>query len=81
VRAIRRSPLMGAMLDGVNAASLALMIGVALLMVRTVATSVVDLGIFAVATVLLMSTPVGAGTALLGGAIIGAIRWALSTSL
>ncbi len=81
VRAIRRSPTLGAMLDGVNAASLALMIGVALVMLQTVATSSVSLGIFAVATGLLVGTPIGAGTVLLGGAAVGVLRWALPASL
>ncbi len=79
VQAIRRSPALGAMLDGVNAASLALMVGAVLLMFETVATSALALGIFAVATLLLAGTSVGAGTVLVGGALVGVLRWALAT--
>jgi chromate transporter len=74
VRRVRQSPRASAALDGVNAASLALLVGVALLMMQPVARSAMALGIFVVAAALLLHTKVGAGWMLLAGALAGAAR-------
>ena len=71
VRRIRRAPAASAALDGVNAGSLALMAAVMLVMLRPVATSVTGVGIFLVASAVLLRTRIGAGWLLLAGAIVG----------
>jgi chromate transporter len=71
VRRIRQSPRASAALDGVNAASLALMAGTLVFMVRPMATSPFALGIFLASAALLIRTRVGAGWMLLAGAAIG----------
>jgi len=78
VRRVRQSPRASAALDGVNAASLALLVGVALLMMQPVARSAMALGIFVVTAALLLHTKVGAGWMLLAGALAGAARIFLS---
>lgn len=74
VRQVRRSPRWTATLDGVNAASLALMCVVVLRMVPPVATSVAGVAIFLAASALLLRTTIGAGWMLLAGAMIGFAR-------
>lgn len=74
VRQIRAWPRASAALDGVNAASLALMIGVALLMGRSVGASAFGVVTLVVASGLLLRTRIGAGTMLAGGAALGLLR-------
>jgi chromate transporter len=73
VRRVRTSPRAAAALDGVNAASLALMVAVVLIMVKPVTTSWVGIGIFVVAGAALLRTTIGAGWMLLLGAVVGLV--------
>lgn len=74
VRQIRAWPRASAALDGVNAASLALMFSAALLMARAVGTSPFGVVTLLVASALLLRTTIGAGTVLAGGAALGLLR-------
>lgn len=78
VRAVRRSALASAALDGVNAGSLALLVAVSLVMLRSVATSPLGIGIFLVSAALLIRWRIGAGWVLLTGAALGLVRAALA---
>ncbi len=77
VRHIRQSPRASAALDAVNAGSLALMAGVALVMLRPVAASWSASLLFVVAALVLIRTRIGAGWMLLAGAGVGVLRLAL----
>lgn len=61
-------------LDGVNAASLALMASVVLVMVRHIAPDPVALAILSGATAVLVFTRIGSGWVLLAGACVGPLR-------
>lgn len=74
VRRIRQYPVAGAALDGVNAASLALMMSVVILMLPPIVTSGVAIGIFLVAAIALLSGRISAGWMLLAGAVIGLMQ-------
>ena len=78
VRAVRRSALASAALDGVNAGSLALLVAVSLVMLRSVATSPLGIGIFLVSAILLIRWRIGAGWMLLAGAAVGLVRAAIA---
>jgi len=77
VRHIRSSRRASSALDAVNAASLALMAAVALLMLRPIATSPSAVMVFIIASGVLIRTKVGAGWMLLSGAIVGVLQLAL----
>lgn len=79
VRRVRASATASAALDGVNAASLALMIGVLALMVPPVASSVTGVAIFLGASLVLLRSTIGAGWMLLAGAVVGALHLLLSS--
>ena len=70
---IRRSKPAGALLDGVNVASLALMAAVTLLLGATTLVDVPSIAIAAVATVALIRYRVSSAWLVLGGAIVGAV--------
>ena len=74
VRRIRQWPAAAAALDGINAASLALMATVLVLLVRSVASSASGILIALVATFLLLRFQLGAGWLLLCGALVGIVR-------
>jgi chromate transporter len=71
---IRRSTRWSSALDGVNAASLALMASVVLLMARAVAPDPVGVAILLVSVGVLVLTRIGSGWVLLGGGVIGLLR-------
>jgi chromate transporter len=77
VARIRSSPAAGAFLDGVNAASLALMAVVTLFLARDALTGVPSIAIAAVAA-LLLRLRVNSAWIVLGGAAVGWILWALA---
>lgn len=74
VRHVRSSRRASSALDAVNAASLALMAAVSLVMLRPIAASLADMLVFALAAALLIRTNIGAGWMLLGGAVVGVLR-------
>ncbi len=80
-RRVRHWPVAAAALDGVNAASLALMATVVLLPVRGVSSSASGLFIALAATFLLLRTQIGAGWLLLCGALVGIVQVLLVKSL
>lgn len=71
---LRRSAPLAIALDGVNAASVAMMASVVVLMVRGLAVDATTLVILPVASLLLMFTRIGSGWVLLGGACAGLLR-------
>ncbi len=71
VRQVRRSARAAAALDGLNAASLALMLHVIVQMIPPVASSWSGRIIFLGAGALLLRTSLGAGWLLMGGALVG----------
>ncbi|WP_309671356.1 chromate efflux transporter [Gemmatimonas sp.] len=74
VARIRGSRRWSSALDGVNAASLALMASVVLLMARHLAPDPIALAILLVATAVLVFTRVGSGWVLLAGGCVGLLR-------
>lgn len=74
VARVRRSPRAAAALDGVNAASLALMASAVLLLGRNILTSASNLAIAALAFALLRFTRISSGWVLLDGALPGFLR-------
>ena len=74
VATLRGSRRWSAALDGVNAASLALMASVVLVMARRIAPDPVALAIFSVASAVLVITRIGSGWVLLAGACVGLLR-------
>ncbi|MCA0374852.1 MAG: chromate efflux transporter [Gemmatimonadetes bacterium] len=74
VHRMRRSPRVAPVLDAVNAASLALLGAVVLVMARGVGGSALSVAIFLLAALLLLRTRVGAGWLLLAGGLAGAAR-------
>ena len=68
---LRRSPLAGAVLDGVNVASLALMAVVTAQLARSALTSPATIALVLVSTVLLLHWRVNSAWLVLGGALIG----------
>jgi chromate transporter len=72
---LRRSPLAGAVLDGVNAASLALM---GVVTARLATSALVDgptLALAATSAVCLLGLRVGSSWLVLGGALVGLAAW------
>ncbi len=74
VRRLRDNPRLAPALDVVNAVSLALMVSVVVLMAKGVAACPLSLAIFAVTSLLLLTTRVGAGWVLLVGGLAGLLR-------
>jgi chromate transporter len=74
LRRVRGSRRAAKALDGVNAASLALMAGAVLQLARPLLTSPSQVGIFVVAAVTLLGTRIGSGWMLLAGAALGFLR-------
>ncbi len=74
VHRMRTSPRLAVLLDGVNAAALALMTTVVITMTRSLAFDLWTLGILGGASVLLLTTRIGSGWLLLLGALLGAFR-------
>lgn len=68
-----------AFLDGVNAASLALMAVVSFALLRAAVTDVVGGGVFVVTVMLLWRTRVNPTWLIAGGAVLGGARQLLST--
>lgn len=73
---IRRSPIAGALLDGVNVASLALMAVVSIQLVGTAVVDWVTVLLMLVSFVLLIRYRVNSAWLVLGGALAGLIRMA-----
>ncbi len=71
---LRGSTRWSSALDGVNAASLALMASVVLLMARAIAPDPVGVAILVASTAALVFTRVGSGWVLLAGALVGLLR-------
>lgn len=71
---LRDNPRFAPALDVVNAVSLALMVSVVFLMAKGVAASPLSLAIFALTSLLLLTTRVGAGWVLLAGGLAGLLR-------
>ncbi len=71
---IRRSPWAGALLDGVNAASLGLMAAVSFYLAETALVDPVSIGILALSALLLFRWKVNTTWLILGGALLGAGR-------
>ena len=74
VHRLRQSPRTAAMLDGVNSASLAMMITVLILLVRAMPTPVSGVVLALLAFAVLVHTRIGAGWLLLCGALIGIVQ-------
>jgi len=74
VATLRGSRRWSSALDGVNAASLALMASVVLVMARHIAPDPVALAILGVASAVLVFTRIGSGWVLLAGASVGLLR-------
>jgi chromate transporter len=68
---IRRSPVLSAALDGLNATALALMAGVSLRLARTALVDGWTVAIFAVALLLLLRTRLNSAWLVAGGAVVG----------
>jgi chromate transporter len=77
VARIRRSPAAGAFLDGVNAASLALMAAVTLQLARAAVVDWFTLALAAGAAILLLRCRVNSSWLVAGGALAGALRMLL----
>jgi len=71
VPAMRRSPVAGAVLDGVNVASLALMASVTVTLAKDTLVDVVGIGIAAVSVVLLVRYRVSTSILIVAGGVIG----------
>ncbi len=74
VRRVRQWPSAAAALDGVNAASLAMMVTVVILLLRSVVSHVSSVAVALVAVALLVRGTLGAGWLLLGGALVGIVQ-------
>jgi chromate transporter len=74
VQRLRADRRLAPALDAVNAVSLALMVAVVLVLARGVAASLLGVVIFAGASLLLLTTRIGAGWVLLGGGLAGLLR-------
>jgi len=74
---LRRSPLAGAFLDGINVASLALMAVVTLQLARVAWIDPVTMGAAAVAGFLLFRCQINSAWLVLGGALVGCARFAM----
>ncbi len=74
---LRRSPLAGAMLDGVNVASLALMAFASARLARDALVDLPSVALAVVASVLLLRFRVGSGWLVAAGALAGGLRAAL----
>jgi len=76
---MRRSPWLGAFLDGVSVSALALMAGVALRLARAAVVDVVGLTMAVVAAILLSRFRVSATWLVLAGIGVGLVRYLLWT--
>lgn len=76
VHRMRRSARLSRVLDAVNAASLALLVGVVLLMAGSVAIAPLSIAIFLGAAALLLVTRIGAGWVLMAGGLASVLRLA-----
>ena len=74
---LRKSPVMRGFLDGVNAASLGLMLGVTILLAGSSITTVPSVVIFLAAVIVLLARNVNAAWIVAGGAVLGGLLTAL----